>query len=212
MQGYRILIAINVVVLLILSLFIVRFRGNFSGATWPSSIANVATGQKVVGEDSTAVAKTDSAIPSAAGDGVVGGPASPGSENVILRFAGETVIATPFLRDFRPQDNIPTFVEKHRDVCLDAGELYDQRTGKLWAVSISTRAVYEVEELYLDTQDGRLFMKEIDKSGDAASWGHLSLSDQVTLNMERTRRLRFIAADGVRRFYVLAGSSESSRQ
>jgi hypothetical protein len=103
-------------------------------------------------------------------------------------------------------------VEEHRDVNPDSGEFYDGATGQLWAVSIKTQAVYEVEQLYLDAQHRRLYMKTISKQGEPARWGYFPLSDGFASEMEQARRLELTTGDGSRRIFVLAGSSEFSGQ
>jgi hypothetical protein len=162
-------------------------------------------------KDATAEATTGSGVVAAAEDAVTG-TATSGSPNLIFNFAGEKVTVTPFIPDFHPEDYARNLVEVHRDVNPDNGEFYDRTTGQLWAVSITTQAVYEVELLYLDAQHRLLYMKTIEKQGETARWGHFCLSDGFAREMEQARRLELTTGDGVRRILVLAGSSEFSGQ
>jgi hypothetical protein len=209
MQRYRPIIAINIVVLLILCVCVVRFAG-FHGGTGQATAGNVAS-KVATAKDATAEATTGSGVAAAAADAVTG-TATWGSPDVTFDFAGETVTVTPFIADPRPEDYARNLVEEHRDVNPDSGEFYDGATGQLWAVSIKTQAVYEVEQLYLDAQHRRLYMKIISKQGEPASWGYFPLSDGFAGEMEQARRLELTTGDGVRRILVLAGSSEFSGQ
>ena len=209
MQRYRPIIAINIVALLILCVFVVHFAG-FRGGAGQATAGNVAS-DVATAKDATAKATTGSGVAAAADDAVTGRAIS-GSPDVIFNFAGETVTVTPFIPDFRPEDYARNLVEVHRDVNPDNGEFYDGTTGQLWAVSITTGVVYEVEQLYLDAQHRRLYMKTIRKQGEPASWGHFPLSDGFASEMQQARRLELTTGDGVRRILVLAGSSEFSGQ
>jgi hypothetical protein len=175
MQGYRPIIVINIVALLILCVFVVHFAGFHGGAGQASAgnvAAEVATAKDATPKDAIAKATTGSAVAAAADDGVTV-TAIAGSPDVILNFGDETVIATPFFRDFRAEDDARNHVEVHRGVGTDefanAGELYDGTTHKLWGLSMTTQAAYEVEELYLDAKHNRLYVKAIVKQGETAS-------------------------------------------
>jgi hypothetical protein len=209
MQRYRSIIAINIVALLILCAFVVHFaafREDTGQATAGNAAAEVATAK-----DATAKATTGSAI-AAAADNAETGRAIAGSPDRIFNFAGDIVTVTPFIPDSRAEDYARNLVEVHRDVNPDNGEFYDGTTGQLWAVSITTGAVYEVEQLYLDAQHRLLYMKTITKQGEPARWGHFCLSDGFAREMEQARRLELTTGDGVRQILVLAGSSEFSGQ
>jgi hypothetical protein len=216
MQGYRPIIAINILALLIGCVFTVCFVGRDGGAgkatadnpAAEDAAANDAVTKNATEKDTTATAATGSAVAAAADDAVTGA----GSPDLVFNFAGEKVTVTPFIPDFHPEDYARDLVEVHRDVNPDNGEFYDGTTGQLWAVSIATGAVYEVEQLYLDAQDRRLYMKTIEKQGEPARWGHFPLSDGFANEMEQARRLELTTGDGVRRIFVLAGSSKFSGQ
>jgi hypothetical protein len=139
-----------------------------------------------------------------------------GSPDVILSFAGETVHATPFVPDFRPEDDTGNLVEKQSGINSNevgtAKALYDGPTGQLRALSMTMQDVYEVEQLYLDAQHRRLIFKAIEKRGEPADWGFFRLSGKFTTDMEQAKKLELITGDGARWIFVLAGSSELSRQ
>lgn len=212
MQGYRPIIAINILVLLILCAFIVHFAG-FRGAG-QATAGNMET-KAATAKDATAKATTGSAVAAAVDDGVPV-TAIAGSPDVILNFSDETVIATPFFRDIRAEDDARNHVEVHEGVgnneFASAGQLYDRTTGKLWGLSMTTQAAYEVEELYLDAQHNRLYVKAIVKQGETASWGHFGLTGGFASTMEQGKKLELTTGDGVRRFFVLAGAAEFSGQ
>ncbi|HEX4053859.1 MAG TPA: hypothetical protein VHX86_06310 [Tepidisphaeraceae bacterium] len=206
MQRYRPIIAINIVALLILCVFVVHFAG-FRGGDGQATAGNVAS-EVATAKDATDKATTGSAV---AADDAVTGTATSGSPDLIFNFAGEKVTVTPFIPDFHPEDYARNnLVDVHRDVNPDNGEFYDGVTGQLWAVSITTQAVYEVEQLYLNAQHRRLYMKTISKQGEPARWGYFPLSDGFACEMEQARKLELTTGDGVRRIFVLAGSSEVS--
>jgi hypothetical protein len=200
MQAYRSLIAINLVVLAILCAVVVRFAGSHFGAAQATA---------VTADDATAKPTAGSAVAAPVDDGV-SGRAIAGSPDIFLHFAGDTVKVTPFIRDFRAEDTARNLVEKHESECDNEGELYDGATSQVWAVSITTDAVFEVEQLYWDAQNGRLVVKAINKPGEPASWGHFCMSGHFVSELEQANRLEFIAGDKVRRIFVLAGSPESS--
>lgn len=179
MQGYRPIIAINIVVLLILCVFVVHFAGSHDGAGQASAgdrTAEVATAREATGMDATAKSGTDSAVPaSAVADGDVAGAANTGSSNVILNLPGETVRATPFIRDFRAEDDARNFVQEHNSECADEGELYNRTTGQLWAVSLTTQTVFEVDQVCWDAQNGRLFLTTTNNLGQPSGAGDISV-------------------------------------
>jgi hypothetical protein len=209
MQRYRSIIAINIVVLLILCVFVVHFAGLRCGAG--QATAGSVASEVATAKDATAEATTSSGVAAAAGDAATG-TATSGSPDLIFNFGGEKVTVTPFILDSHPDDYARNLVEVHRDVNLDNGEFYDGATGQLWAVSITTQAVYEVEQLYLNAQHRRLYMKIISKQGEPARWGYFPLSDGFASEMEQARKLELTTGDGIRRIFVLAGSSEFSGQ
>ena len=219
MQGYRPIIAMNIVALLILFLFVVYFAGSHGGAVQATAgnvAADVATAKDAVAKDTAAKdtansATTGSAV-AAAADDPENGRAIPGSPDRILDFAGVMVTVTPLTPDFLPEDYSRNLVAAHKDGNPENGECYDPTTGQIWAVSITTAVVYEVERLYLDAPHGRLYMKAITRPGEAARWGHVPLSEGFTNDMEEAGRLELTTGDGVRRIFVLAGSAESSGQ
>ncbi len=204
MQGNRPLIVINIITLLILCVFVVHFAG-FRGGAGQATAGSVASEVATV-KDASAKATTGSGVAAAAGDAATG-TATSGSPDLIFNFGGEKVTVTPFILDSHPDDYARNLVEVHRDVNLDNGEFYDRATGQLWAVSITTQAVYEVEQLYLNAQHRRLYMKIISKQGEPARWGYFPLSDGFASEMEQARRLELTTGDGIRRIFVLAGSS-----
>jgi hypothetical protein len=208
MQAYRPIIAINILALLILCVFVVHIAG-FDGGT------GKATAGEVAAKHAATNATTGSSVAAAADDAVTE-TAIAGSPDVILRFSGETVNATPFIPDFRPKDDTGNLVEGQRRVdsneVATATELYDGTTGQLRALSMTTQAVYEVEKLYLDAQHRRLILKAIEKREEPANWGIFRLSGKATTDMEQAKKLELTAGDGSRRIFVLAGSSEFSGQ
>jgi hypothetical protein len=208
MQGNRPILAINIVVLLILGLLAVRFLGFRSGAGQAN--ADNAAAEDLAAKDATAKASTSSAAPTAAGVSSTV-TAIAGSSNIILNLPGETVNATPFIRDFRAEDGARHLVEEHNSECIDEGELYNRTTGQLWAVSLTTQTVFEVDQLCWDAQNGRLFLTTTNKLGQpSGGWGHFCLTGHFVSELERVKRLQLITGDRVRRIFVLAGSSESS--
>jgi hypothetical protein len=218
MQGYRPIIAINIGVLLILCVFVLHFAGFHGGAgqaTAGNVAAEVATAKDATREDATAKATTGSAI-AAPTDDAVTVTAIAGSPDVILSFAGETVHATPFIPDFRPEDDTGNLVEGKSGLNSNevgiARELYDGTTGQLRALSMTPQAVYEVEQLYLDAQHRRLILKDIEKQGEPANWDFFRLSGTLTTTMQQAKELELVTGDGARRIFVLAGSSEFSGQ
>jgi hypothetical protein len=217
MQKYRLLIAINILALLILCVFATGFvfHGGAGQATAGNVAAEVATAKDAVAKDTAATATTGSAAAPAADDAVTV-TAIGGSPDVILSFAGETVNATPFILDYRPEDDTGNLVEGERGVdsneVATARELYDGTTGQLRALAMTPQAVYEVEQLYLDAQHRRLIFKAIEKRGEPADWGFFRLSSKFTSDMEQAKKLELTTGDGARRIFVLAGSSEFSGQ
>jgi hypothetical protein len=209
MQSYRSIIAMNIVALLILCVFVVHFAGSHGGASQATAgnmAPEVVTAKDAVAKDTANSATTGSAV-AAAADDPENGRAIPGSPDRILDFAGVMVTVTPLIPDFLPEDYARNLVAAHRDGNPENGECYDPTTGQLWAVSITTAVVYEIERLYLDAPHGRLYMKAIKRPGEAARWGHVPLSEGFTNDMEEARRLELTTGDGVRRIFVLAGSS-----
>jgi hypothetical protein len=223
MQGYRPIIAINIVVLLILCVFVVRFVGFPGGAGQATArnvapevaTADVATVKDATPKDATATATTGSAVAAPADDAVTV-TAIAGSPDVILSFAGESVNATPFIPDYRPADDTGNLVEGQSGVdsneVATARELYDATTSQLRALAMRPQGIYEVEQLYLDAQHRRLIYKAIEKRGEPADWGFFRLSSKFTTDMEQAKKLELTTGDGARRIFVLAGSSESSGQ
>jgi len=208
-------------VLLILCVFVVHYAGLAGGA-------GKATGGDAAAKDAAGTATTDSAAKDAAATATTGSAAvAPtddavtvtaiaGSPDVILSFADETVNATPFIPDFRPEDDTGNLVEGQSGVdsneVATARELYDATTGQLRALAMTPQAVYEVEQLYLDAQHRRLIFKAIEKRGEPADWGFFRLSGKFTTDMEQAKKLELTNGDGTRRIFVLAGSSEVSGQ
>jgi hypothetical protein len=194
----------------------VRFAGFHGGADQANAgdrAAEVATAKEATGMEPTAKARIDSAVPIVSADGVVAGTPSAGSSNVILNLPGETVKATPFIRDFRAEDGARNLVEEHNSECVDEGELYNRTTGQLWAVSLIAQTVSEVDQLCWDAQNGRLFLTTTNKLGQpSGGWGHFCMTGHFVSELKRVKRLQLITGDRVRRIFVLAGSSESSGQ
>lgn len=177
MQGYRPIIAINIVVLLILCVVVAYFAECHDGAG-RGTAGNVAA-EDAAAKDATGKATIGSAV-AATSDDAVAGTAIAGLPDVTLNFGGETVTVTPFIPDFRPEDYARNLVEVQPGLDLDERELFDGTTGHLWAVSITTQAVYEVEEVYLDAQHRRLYLRAINKQGEPPSSGHFCLEDGFT--------------------------------
>jgi hypothetical protein len=213
MQGYRPIIAINILVLLILCVFAMRFAGWHGGAG--EATAGNATAEEAAAKNPAVTSTSGSAVAAPAEDAVCVTAIS-GSPDVILSFAGETVHATPFVPDFRPEDDTGNLVEKQSGINSNevgtAKALYDGPTGQLRALSMTMQDVYEVEQLYLDAQHRRLIFKAIEKRGEPADWGFFRLSGKFTTDMEQAKKLELITGDGARWIFVLAGSSELSRQ
>jgi hypothetical protein len=210
MQGYRPIIAINIVVLLILCVFVVYFaechgsagRGTAGNVATEESVAKDAAGKATTGSDAAAVAGATVTVTAIAG-----------SSNVILNLFGEEIVtATPFYRDLRAEDDASDLVKMHR--CMDlnefpyAMELYDGATGKLWALSMNMQDAYEVEEIYLDPMHNQLIFKAIRKRGEPASWGHFTETDAFLSTMQQGKKLVLTTGDGTRQIFVLAGSAE----
>jgi len=218
MQGYRPTIVINILALLVGCVVTFCFVGRDGGtgkATAGNTAAEESAAKDAIAKDVPAKAATGFPVAAAAaapaGD-AMSGTSIPGSPDRFLDLPGEPVTATPLVPDFRPEDYGHNLVQAHNDVNPDSGELYDRTTRQLWAVSITTHAVYGVEQLYLDARDRRLYMKTVKEPGEPAMWGHFSLTDSFTSEMQQAGRLEFTAGDGVRRIFVLAGSSASTGQ
>ena len=218
MKGYRPIIAINILALLILCAFAVGFglHGGAGQATAGNVAAEVATAQDATPKDATAKATAGSDVASAAGATVIV-TAIAGSPNVILNLFGEeSVTATPFYRDLRAEDDASDLVKMPRRMDLNefpyAMELYDGTTGKLWALSMKMQDPYEVEEIYLDAMHNQLILKAIKTRGEPASWGHFSETDAFVGAVQHGKKLVLTTGDGTRQIFVLAGSAEFSGQ
>jgi hypothetical protein len=109
MQAYRPIIAMNVLVLLILCVVVVGL--GFHGGAGQATAGNAAT-KDATPKDATAKATTGSTVTAATDDSLIVTVIA-GSPDVILKFADETVIATPFFRDISAEDDTHNLREVH---------------------------------------------------------------------------------------------------
>jgi hypothetical protein len=124
MQGYRAIIAINILAMVIGSVFAVCFVGRDGGAGKASAgntAGEDATAKDGIGKDlpnpptkDTAATVTTGSTVAAASDDAVAVTAIAGSPEVFLSFAGETVNATPFIPDLgkRQWPELPTLSDE----------------------------------------------------------------------------------------------------
>jgi hypothetical protein len=122
-----------------------------------------------------------------------------GSTDVVLDLAGDLVTVEPFAPALEggegAEDMVVGFGTADPDG-MSVTELDSKTTGDLQLVAITTRSIYQAEKAFLDVQNKRLILQEIENRGEAPSWGFFRLNDTEVSELERTKKLALTGSAG----------------
>jgi len=122
-----------------------------------------------------------------------------GSTDVVLDLAGDLVTVEPFAPVLEggegAEDMVVGFGAADPDD-TSVTELDGKTTGDLQLVAITTRSIYQAEKVFLDVQNRRLILQEIENRGEAPSGGFFRLNDTEVSELERTKKLALTGSAG----------------